>query len=125
MARKKKVKIENCEVCAQEVCECDKDCELCKISGECICEKADLEPVAEVVEQPAPEIAPEPSNSPAVEIPDHVCADVACCIQKAPEALPEPPQSNAGQGHWDQKYNMARRSKSPAARKYIPVHRQR
>lgn len=125
MAKKKaKIEIDPCEKCLSIPCECQ-SCKLCEISGECLCSN----PVIELADAPAE----------AVEL--HICADELCCIQTAPEPAMEavepvlapvvvveavvvdPP--SAGQGCWDVKYNMARRSKSPAARKYIPVHRQR
>lgn len=124
MARKKKtIEIEKCEGCEVGCEDCTKPCELCSVSGECIC-------------QPIEEIASEASDIPVEAIPDHICASESCCLPAAPEASLEPSDAPlveqpiqdpkpAGQGHWDQKYNMARRSKSPAARKYIPVHRQR
>lgn len=63
-------------------------------------EELSLEPVVELVEEK--EIAPEPSVEAS-----------------------ERREGSAGQGSWHGKHNLARQSKSPGAKKYMPVHRQR
>jgi hypothetical protein len=63
-------------------------------------EELSPEPVVKLVEEKA--IAPQPSAEVVVRV-----------------------EGSAGQGSWHGKHNLARQSKSPGAKKYMPVHRQR
>lgn len=75
--------------------------------------------------------APESILEPSVELPvEEVLVEEEVAPEPAVEVVeatiaPEPLQGTAGQGSWHNKYNAARNRKFPAARKYIPVHRQR
>ncbi len=97
--------------------------------------KADVESEVELVEGLAEdtlEPAPEPLESPVV---DSLAEDEVVVVE-VEEVAPEPPvetvlvitvdsENSIGHGSWDVKFNMARKHKSPAVRKYIPQHHQR
>jgi hypothetical protein len=98
----------------------DPNCELCAIEGTCICEPSNsLVELSEIEVEPGlAELTLEPA--PAFVEPSQVTLKVQAEVATEPEA-----EHSAGAGHWDVKYNLVRESKSAAARKYIPVHRQR
>lgn len=76
-------------------------------------------------EEVAAEDAVEAAVEPLEELPvPEVAIEEEVAVEPAVEAIEVRPVA-LGHGAWDEKYNAARQRKSPAARKYLPVNRQR